>query len=130
MTYQLPSVHVLYENPAWLPPLVDALRQEGFTDINLVALSEGLIDPNQPPAEGIWINRISPSSHTRGNHNTVQLGREVLYWLELYGRRVINGSKAFEFEMSKLRQDLILRKYGIATPKTILAVGHPNKDMP
>jgi len=53
----------------------------------------------------------------------VELTREILYWLELHGRRVINGLNAFEFEMSKLRQDLILRRYGVRTPKTILAMG-------
>ena len=116
------TVHVLFENPAWLPPLVEGLEAEGF-DVNLVELDGGLIDPSTAPAEGIWINRISPSSHTRGHHGSVELAREVLYWLELHGRRVINGLNAYEFEMSKLRQDLILNRYGIQTPKTVLAIG-------
>ena len=119
----LPSVHILYENSDWLEPLTNALEEAGFDDVHLVKLADGLLDANQSPAEGIWINRISPSSHTRGNHNTVQLARDFLYWLELHGRRVINGLKAFEFEMSKFRQDLILQKYGIQTPKTVLVVG-------
>ena len=121
--YTLPTIHILFENADWLPPLTEALEKEGFRDVRLVQLSEGTIDPNTTPPEGIWINRVSPSSHTRGNDLTVQLAREVLYWLELHGRRVINGLQAFEFEMSKFRQDLILRKYGIQTPKTILVAG-------
>jgi hypothetical protein len=122
MSQENPIAHILYENPAWLPPLVDALEAEGFV-VELVRLDEGLLDPGSVPGEGIWINRISPSSHTRGHHGSVELAREVLYWLELHGRRVINGLNAFEFEMSKLRQDLVLNRYGIRTPKTILAVG-------
>lgn len=118
----LPVVHVLYENPDWLPPLVAGLKAEGFP-VRLVELDEGLLDGNRPPAEGIWFNRISPSSHTRGHHGAVELGREVLFWLERHGRRVINGSAAFEFEMSKFRQDLALRQHSIATPRTVLAVG-------
>ncbi len=118
----LPVVHLLFENPAWLPPLVSGLEAEGFP-VRLVELNEGLLDPSEPPAEGIWFNRISPSSHTRSHHGTVVLAREVLYWLEAHGRRVINGSQAFEFEMSKLRQDIVLRKYGIRTPRTLLANG-------
>lgn len=118
----LPTVHVLYENPDWLPPLVAGLEAEGFT-VRLVDLDEGLVDPARPPAEGVWMNRISPSSHTRGHDHTVTLGREVLAWLEAHGRRVINGSAAFEIEMSKLRQDLVLRRHGIRTPRTLLAVG-------
>ena len=119
----LPTIHVLYENPAWLPPLLEGLAAEGFTDVRTIELVEGLVDPTKAPAEGIWINRISPSSHTRGHAGTIELGREVLYWLESYGRRVINGSAAFEVEVSKLRQDLILNKWGIQTPRTVLALG-------
>ncbi len=118
----LPVVHVLFENPDWLPPLVSGLEAEGFT-VNLVELDQGLLDGNAPPADGIWLNRISPSSHTRGHHGAVELAREVLFWLERHGRRVINGSAAFEFEMSKFRQDLALRQHGIDTPRTVLAVG-------
>jgi hypothetical protein len=122
MSQQLPVAHILYENPAWLPPLVEALEAEGFP-VNLVAIDSGLIDPAEPPPEGIWINRISPSSHTRGHDHSVALGREVLAYLEAHGRRVINGLNAFELEMSKLRQEVALRRQGIRTPRTLLAVG-------
>ena len=47
----------------------------------------------------------------------------MLFWLETWGRRVINGTNAFELEMSKLRQDLTLRRHGLPTPRTVLAVG-------
>ena len=118
----LPQIHVLYENPAWIPPLEEALAREGFR-VRLVHVNEGLVDPSAPPPEGVWINRISPSSHTRGHVHTVELARQFLYWLESHGRRVINGLGAFELEMSKLRQDLVLRRHGIRTPRTVLAVG-------
>ena len=118
----LPIAHILYENPDWLPPLIAGLEAEGFT-VRTVALDEGLIDAGSVPAEGIWFNRISPSSHTRDHFGSVELTREVLYWLESHGRRVVNGLHAFEFEMSKFRQDLVLNRYGIRTPKTLLAMG-------
>jgi glutathione synthase/RimK-type ligase-like ATP-grasp enzyme len=120
---KLPTIHVLYENPAWLPPLLEGLAAERFTEVRLVELNQGLIDPLEPPPEGIWINRISPSSHTRGHAGTIELGREVLFWLEAHGRRVINGLDAFELELSKLRQDLVLNRWGIRTPRTVLALG-------
>ena len=118
----LPTIHVVYENPDWLPPLVAGLEAEGFT-VELHELDEGLVDPSSPPPEGIWINRISPSSHTRGHHGSVGLTRDFMLWLESWGRTVINGSRAYEIEMSKLRQDMILRKHGIRTPRTMLVIG-------
>ena len=122
MAKSLPTVHILYENAAWLPPLTDALKEEGFS-IRLWPINSGFIDPSEEPPEGLWINRISPSSHTRGHHHSVGLTREILAWLRAHRRRVINGLDAFELEMSKLRQDIALRRHGILTPKTVLAVG-------
>ncbi|MAA79201.1 MAG: alpha-L-glutamate ligase, partial [Deltaproteobacteria bacterium] len=67
---QLPTVNILFENPDWLPPLTTALSKAGFSNVNLVQLSNGLIESLSEPPQGIWINRISPSSHTRGNEYT------------------------------------------------------------
>ena len=119
----LPTIHILFENPAWMPPLLEGLAAEGFDDVRPVELIEGAVDPLSEPPEGIWLNRISPSSHTRGHASTIELGREYLFWLESHGRRVVNGLDAFEVEVSKLRQDLLLNRWGIRTPKTVLAVG-------
>ncbi len=116
----LPTVHILYENPDWMPPLTDALEAEGFEYRN-VFIDSGLIE-GRPP-EGIWLNRMSPSSHTRSHGRSVALTREILAWLEAHSRRVVNGQNAFELEMSKFQQYLTLQKYGIETPRTALAVG-------
>ncbi|MBJ95866.1 MAG: alpha-L-glutamate ligase [Rickettsiales bacterium] len=116
----LPTVHILYENPAWLPPLEQALREEGFP-YELHHIHKGSVDPSQEPPAGIWWNRMSPSSHTRGHGESVSLTREVLAWLESWGRWVLNGSHALELEVSKLRQELALRRYGIRSPRTVLA---------
>jgi hypothetical protein len=118
----LPTVHILYENPTWLPPLISALEAEGF-GVEPHDLVSGRIDPQKEPPPGIWLNRMSPSAHTRGHAEAVSLMREMLAWLEASGRRVVNGSRAFELEVSKLRQDVALRRHGIRTPRTVLAVG-------
>ena len=41
---------------------------------------------------------------------------EYLEHLESHGRRVLNGSRAFKLELSKIRQDRALRSFGIRTP--------------
>lgn len=116
------TVHVLYENPDWLPPLVGALEAEGLR-AQLHEVREGSIDAGAEPEHGVWWNRMSPSAHTRGHGSSIGMMRETLAWLDAYGRRVINGSRTFGFEMSKFQQDLVLRRHGIRTPKTVLAVG-------
>lgn len=116
----VPQVHILFENPDWLPPLLRALEAEGL-GYTKIPVGEGIV--NGRPAPGVYLNRMSPSSHTRGNVNSVALTREILAWLDAFGARVVNGSRAFELEMSKLRQYLVLKKYGIRTPRTGLAVG-------
>ena len=113
-------IHILYENPDWLPPLVEALERHGLTT-RLHEVHRGMIEGR--PEAGIYLNRMSPSSHTRGHATSVDLTRELLAWLQAYGARVVNGSRAFELEMSKLQQSMVLQKYGIRTPRTGLAVG-------
>ena len=117
---ELPPVHVLYENPDWMPPLVEALEAEGF-EYTERKVDEGIVGDEPDP--GIYLNRMSPSAHTRGHQRGVALMREMLTWLEAHDRRVVNGSRAFELEMSKYRQYLTLQNYGIRTPETHLAVG-------
>ena len=101
------TVHVLYENPDWMPPLRAALADRGL-DWQEHFCDGGQVDLGVTPAEGVWLNRMSPSSHTRGHQGGVQLVRELLSWLEACGRPVVNGSSAFALEVSKLRQHAAL----------------------
>ncbi len=115
-------IHVLYENPDWLPPLEAALEAEGLP-YELHEIWHLTLDPSREPPPGIYLNRMSPSSHTRGHHESVALMHEMLAWIEHHGRRVINGARAFRLEVSKFQQDLVLRRHGILTPDTVLVVG-------
>jgi hypothetical protein len=47
----------------------------------------------------------------------------VLAWLTGHGRRVVNGSRALDLEISKARQYAALEAAGIRTPKTVLVAG-------
>jgi glutathione synthase/RimK-type ligase-like ATP-grasp enzyme len=116
------TIHILYENESWLPPLVAALEARGLPYEAHFA-DGGTIDLALPPPDGIFVNRMSPSAHTRGHQGGVQYAKELLGWLESHGRRVINGSAAFQLEVSKIRQDFTLRALGIETPHTIGVIG-------
>lgn len=120
------TVHILFENEDWMPPLRHALTQRGLTVVEHHT-DGGTLDLSKPPPEGLWINRMSPSSHTRGHQGGVTFVASYLRHLEAHGRRVINGSNAFELEVSKVRQDLALRRAGIRTPHTLAVIGGPER---
>lgn len=116
---------ILYENEDWLPPLTDALEAEGVP-FEPLFVDGGTLDLGAAPPQGIFLNRMSPSSHTRGHQGGVVFMREYLTYLEAHGRRVLNGSRAFELEVSKVKQDIELRRHGILTPHTIGVIGREN----
>lgn len=116
------KVYIINEHPEWLAPLGRELESAGvpwaewYTD-------QGSIDLEAEPPEGVYFNRMSPSSHTRGHRHSVTHTRELLAWLEARGRTVFNGSRALELEISKARQAVALRSAGIRTPRTVAVVG-------
>src|SRR6266446_2682417 len=120
------QIHVIHENAAWLAPLVAAFDRrrlpwrEWFLD-------RGVFDLSQPPPQGAFYNRMSASSHTRDHRYAAELTAAVLAWLEQHGRRVVNGSRALDLEISKARQYAALEAAGIRTPDTVLVAG---KELP
>ena len=115
-------IHVLHENPAWLPPLAQAFDQRGLPWTEWF-LHEASFDLAAPPPDGVFYNRMSASSHTRDHRFSAELTACVLAWLERWGRRVVNGSGALDLEISKVRQYGVLERHGIATPRSVLVAG-------
>jgi hypothetical protein len=115
-------IHVLHENPAWLPPLAHAFEQRRLPWTEWF-LHEGKFDLAAPPPEGVFYNRMSASSHTRDHRYSAELTAAVLAWLARWGRRVVNGSPALDLEISKVRQYAALEQHGAATPHTVLVAG-------
>ncbi|WP_372627923.1 RimK family alpha-L-glutamate ligase [Arsukibacterium sp.] len=116
------KIYVLHENNDWTVHLQNRLDELNYP-YELWHLDEGSIDLSAEPPEGIFYNRMSASSHTRDHRFAPELAGAVIGWLEHHGRKVINGSRALSLEISKVQQYLALEKAGIATPKTIAAVG-------
>jgi hypothetical protein len=116
------SVFVLHENPDWYPPFARAFAEAGL-EAHEWLMIEGVLDFQQAPPEGVFYNRLSASSHTRGHAWSKDYTRATLEWLEAYGRRVVNGRAVVEMEVSKVRQLSLLRQFGIDTPRTIAVVG-------
>ena len=120
------GVYVLFENPEWMPPLRRELKR---AEIHFEEwfINKGHFDLSDVPPEGVFLNRISPSSHTRDHTEIINFTREMLIWLESNGRRVINGSHAFSLEISKVRQYQALREVGLRTPHTIVVSSDPDE---
>jgi hypothetical protein len=116
------KVHVIHENPEWLGPFEAAFAAEGVPYEEWL-LDDGVLDLDAPPPPGVFWSRMSASSHTRGHLLAKDHTRAVLTWLEAHGRRVVNGRRVLELEMSKVDQLTALRAAGIETPRTVAAVG-------
>ena len=116
------TVHAIHENPEWFPPFAAAFDRAGL-DYEEWLLIEGAIDLDTAPPEGVFWSRFSASSHTRDHGLSKDYTRAVLDWLEVHGRRVINGRSVIEMEVSKVRQLTALRAFGIDVPRTIAVVG-------
>jgi hypothetical protein len=116
------KIYVIHENDAWVEPLRAAFEelslpyQEWF-------LAEGVLDFSATPPEGVFYNRMSASSHTRGHRYAAEYTGCVLAWLERHRRRVVNNGRALQLEISKIAQYAALAEFSIKTPRTLAAVG-------
>lgn len=116
------QVYVIHENPDWYPPIEAALRADGVPHQQWL-LGEGVLELDDPPPEGVFWSRMSASSHTRGHPFAKDHTRAVLSWLEAHGRRVVNGRRVLELEVSKADQLTALRAAGIDVPRTVVVAG-------
>jgi hypothetical protein len=116
------KVHVVHENPDWFAAIAAALDTAGVPHDQWL-LGEAVLDLDEPPPAGVFWSRMSASSHTRDHPFAKDQTRGVLSWLHAHGRRVVNGRRALELEMSKVDQLVALRAAGFDVPRTIAVAG-------
>jgi glutathione synthase/RimK-type ligase-like ATP-grasp enzyme len=75
--------------------------------------------PDYIPEAPLYFNQASPSAYVRGNTHAVPFCLSLMRSLELGGARVLNGSRAFSLELSKSAQAALMRRLGIAHPRTL-----------
>jgi len=112
------KIYILHENDEWIEPLRKELQAINvpFEEWHLGKRNVERLDK---PPHGIFYNRMSASSHTRGHRYAPEHTAVVLNWLEKNKRRVINNSRALSLEISKSLQYKELEGFGIKTPRTI-----------
>ena len=116
------NIYVIHENDAWVEPLRDAFTEQELP-FEEWFIDGGKLDLSEEAPEGVFYNRMSASSYTRGHRFAPEQTSVLLAWLERDGSRVINGSRALQLEVNKVAQYAALSTHGITTPRTIAAAG-------
>lgn len=117
MPFREPRLGIVYEHPQWFVPLFAELDRRGLPYDRIDVSTHGF----DPLADRVpWtvaLNRMSPSAHMRGHGHAIPYTRELLRFLESKGVDVVNGSRAFSLETSKVTQLTLLHSLGLRTPK-------------
>lgn len=110
---------VIHEHPEWQKPLFAALERRGVS-FSAFDLKRAAFAVDALPEARLYFNQASPSAYVRGNTRAVPLGLALIRALEARGKRVLNGSKPFWFELSKTTQASVLLELGLKTPRTLV----------
>ncbi len=71
-TSAMNQIHILHENPAWLPPLADALNARGLPWAEWF-MHHGAFDLAAPPPEGVFSHNRMRYTYTRDHRISVEL---------------------------------------------------------
>ena len=109
-------IGILYEHPEWFELLFAELDRRGiaFDGIHAESL---MIDPEAGAFPDLVVNRMSPSAWKRGHANGIFAVRDYLAHLEEHGVAVVNGTCAYNVEISKARQLDLFRRVGVGYPR-------------
>jgi hypothetical protein len=112
-------IAVYYEHPAWFERVFAELdrRKTSYVKIN-AAHHHYDPSPNGSEKFALVFNRMSPSAWTRGRADNIFYTLNYLSHLEQQGTRVVNGSQAFRFEISKALQLSLLQSLGLPYPRS------------
>lgn len=116
------KAYIIHENEEWTQPLKEQLNKLSvpFEDWHMAKVN--LNTAEQPP-QGVFYNRMSASSHSRGHRFAPEYTAVILNWLAFHNRRIINGESALALEISKSLQYKKLNEQNIKTPKSIFCSG-------
>lgn len=119
-------IAVYHEHPDWFRPLFAELDRRGRPYVRLDPRAHAY-DPAEPEVPfALLFNRMSPSAYLRGGVQGLFFTLGYLTHLERLGVPVVNGSRAFAYEISKARQLTLLESLGLPYPRTRV-VNHPAK---
>ena len=129
MTPESFSLAVYYEHPDWFRPVFAELDRRGVPYRRIDAREPFFYDPAETErAFPVFFNRMSPSAYLRGMGNGIMHTLNFLAHAERLGTRVVNGHRAFGYEVSKALQLTLLAQLGLPAPRS--RVVHRGSDAP
>ena len=112
-------IAVYYEHPVWFERVFAELdrRKTPYVKVNA---AHHHYDPSANGHEkfALVFNRMSPSAWNRGRADNIFYSLNYLSHLEQQGTRVVNGSQAFRFEISKALQLSLLQSLDLPYPRS------------
>jgi hypothetical protein len=124
----MPDLAVFYEHPQWFEPLFRELDRRGV-DWATIRIQDHSFDPADPkPPAPVILSRLAMSSFLRQDEHALFYSVAALGHWEGLGARVINGTRALSYDLSKARQLSLFRQLGLAIPET--RVAHRREDVP
>jgi len=103
----------LYEHPQWFAQIFAELERRRVS-FDKVYIPHHFFDVGAPrPSFDVLFNRMSPSADSRQHGSGIFHSLAYLEHLERQGIRVINGSKAFRYEISKASQASLLKSLNL-----------------
>jgi hypothetical protein len=111
-------IAVLHEHPDWFKPLFAEFDRRGVPYVRLDAAAHTFDPAAREVPYALVVNRASPSAYLRGHGSSTFATLHWLRHLERLGVPVVNGSRAYGFELSKATQLDLLTELGVPFPRT------------
>ena len=129
MTSARAPLAIYHEHPDWFRPLFAELDRRAIPYVRIDARAPMHYDPAEEQRSfSVLFNRMSPSAYLRGGGSAIFYTLNFIAHLERLGTRVMNGSRAFTYEISKALQLTLLADLGLPAPRS--RVIHRGSDAP
>ena len=114
----------LYEHPQWFAQLFAELERRAMP-FDKIFIPDHFYEVGPPQPFKVLFNRMSPSANSRQHGSGIFHTLAYLEHLQLQGVRVINGAKAFRYEISKAGQASLLKSLGLRfLPSRVIHAAH------
>jgi len=118
-----PRVFIIHDHAAWIEPLQKELSSRGIPFESWDLSKSFSWNFGKSPPNGVFLNRVSPSSHERGCPHSMDQAATLVRMLETHGRKVLNGTQALAMDMSKSAADTSLQQSGVEAPTSVAVFG-------